>query len=88
MNMFNTLKEVKEHKEQITSKGLFTSIIYFLSPITGEVEERHIYADDNAECAAWLEEQHKFYTDKKIKHYAYNNGYIVCGYLNPFELIM
>lgn len=86
--MFNTLKEVQTHKNSVESKRLFSSIIYFLSPVTGEVEERHIYADDNAECVAWLEEQHKFYTDKKIKHYAYNCGAMVYSYLNPFELIM
>jgi hypothetical protein len=84
----STIKEVQEHKNSIESKGLFTSIIYFLSPITGEVEERHVYADDNAECVAWLEENHKFYTDKKIKHYGYNNGAKTHCYLNPFELIM
>lgn len=86
--MFNTLKEIQIRKESIESKSLFTSIIYFLSPITGELEERHIYADDNAECIAWLEENSKFYTEKKIKHYGYNNSVRTHGYLNPFELIM
>ena len=86
--MFKTLEEVRTHKEAVESKGLFTSIIYFLSPITGEVEERHIYADDNAECVAWLEENHKFYKEKNIKHYGYNNGVKTHSYLNPFELIM
>ena len=86
--MFKTLKEIQAHKKSVESKKLFTSIIYFLSPITGEVEERHIYADDNAECVAWLEENHKFYTDKKIKHYGYNNSALTYGYLNPFEFIM
>ncbi len=86
--IFTTLEEIQAHKKSVESKGLFTSIIYFLSPITGEVEERHIYADDNAECVAWLEENHKFYTDKKIKHYGYHNGYRKHSFLNPFELIM
>lgn len=86
--ILKTIEEVKEHKKSVESKGLFSSIIYFLSPITGEVEERHIYADDNAECVAWLEENHKFYVDKKIKHYGYSNGVRTHCYLNPFELIM
>ena len=86
--ILTTLEEIQAHKKSVESKGLFTSIIYFLSPITGEVEERHIYSDDNAECVAWLEENHKFYTDKKIKHYGYNNGARTHCYLNPFELIM
>ena len=86
--MFKTIEEIRFHKKSVESKRLFTSIIYFLSPITGEVEERHIYADDNAECVAWLEENHKFYTEKGIKHYGYNNGARTHGYLNPFELIM
>lgn len=86
--ILSTLKEVQEHKNSVESKGLFTSIIYFLSPITGEVEERHIYADDNTECVGWLEENHKFYTEMNIKHYGYNNGALTHGFLNPFELIM
>lgn len=86
--ILSTLKEIQEHKNYIESKGLFTSIIYFLSPITGEVEERHIYADDNAECVAWLAEESKFYRENNIKHYGYNNGVKTHSYLNPFELIM
>ena len=86
--VLKTLKEVQEHKKSVESKVLFSSIIYFLSPITGEVEERHIYADDNAECIAWLEENSKLYKEKKIKHYGYNDGARTHGYLNPFELIM
>lgn len=83
--MFKSMKEVKKHKESVESKGLFTSIIYFLSPITGEVEERHIYADDNAEALSWLNHCHLFYKEKEIKYCAYNCGVITYGYLNPFE---
>ena len=86
--MFKSLAEVRNHKESIESKGLFTSIIYFLSPITGEIEERHIYADANVECVAWLNERHKFYMDKEIKHYGYNCGEMTHSYLNPFENMM
>ena len=86
--ILKTLEEIKAHKKSVESKGLFSSIIYFLSPITGEVEERHIYADDNAECVAWLEENHQFYKNKNIKHYGYNCGVKTHGYLDPFELIM
>ena len=85
---FKTLDDVRKHKESVESKGLFTAIIYFLSPITGEVEERHMYADDNAECLQWLNEQHVFYQDKNIKHYGYNNSIKKYSYLDPFELIM
>ena len=86
--ILRTLEEIKKHKASIESKSLFSSVLYFLSPITGEVEERHMYADDNAECIAWLEETCLFYKNKNIKHYGYNNGAKVRGYLNPFELIM
>lgn len=86
--ILKTLEEIKKHKQSIESKSLFTAIIYFLSPITGEVEERHMYADDNAECVSWLQETCNFYRSKNIKHYGYNNGAKLYGYLNPFELIM
>ena len=86
--MFKTMEEVRTHKNNVESKGLFTSKIYFLSPITNEIEERHIYADDNAECVTWLTEHCSFYRERKIKFYGYNCGVMVSGYLNPFETLM
>lgn len=69
-----TFKEIKEHKEQITSKGLQTAIIYFFSPILNEVEERHIYADSITELRAWLNETCMFYNMHNICYLSYLNG--------------
>ena len=86
--MFKTLEEVRKHRESIESKGLFSSIIYFYSPIINGIEERHIYADSNFECVQWLNEQCKFYREQEIKYHGYNCGAMVNCYLNPFENLM
>lgn len=46
-------EDAKKLLEAVTSKGLFTAIVFYKSPITEQPEERHIYADDNSECINW-----------------------------------
>ena len=46
-------EDAKKLLEAVTSKGLFTAVAFYKSPITEQVEERHIYADDNSECINW-----------------------------------
>lgn len=72
--MFRTIKEIKAHKEQITSKGLQTAIIYFMSHILNGVEERHIYADDINELRAWLNENLFEMKRQNIEYMAYLNS--------------
>ena len=74
--MFKTLKEIKAHKEQITSKGLQTAVIYFKSPILNAVEERHIYADNIIELRAWLNDTTTLYLKNNICYIAYINNHI------------
>lgn len=38
--------------ENVTSKGLYSVIVFYKSPITNTVEERHIYADASSEV--WM----------------------------------
>ena len=71
-----TIAEIKEHKEKITSKGLQTAIIYFMSPILNEVEERHIYADDINELSAWLNENLFEMKKHNIHFMAYLNNFL------------
>lgn len=52
--MFRSMSDLSKHRETVTSKGLHTAIIYFYSPISEQVEERHIYADEYMECVEWL----------------------------------
>lgn len=74
--MFNSLKEIKEHKEEIISKGLQTAIVYFKSPILNGIEERHIYADSITELRAWLYETCDFCDKHNICYISYLNGSI------------
>ena len=71
-----TIAEIREHKENITSKGLQTAIIYFMSPILNEVEERHIYADDINELRAWLNENLFEMKKRDIEYMAYLNSFL------------
>lgn len=74
--MFKTIKEIQDHKDRITSKGLQTAIIYFKSPILNAIEERHIYADDVTELNVWLRETCDFYKEKNICFISYINDSI------------
>lgn len=69
-----TITEIREHKEKITCKGLQTAIIYFISPILNEVEERHIYADDINELRTWLNENVFEMKKHNIEYMAYLNS--------------
>ena len=71
-----TIAEIREHKEKITSKGLQTAIIYFMSPILNEVEERHIYADDINELRAWLNENLFEMKRRDIEYMTYLNSFL------------
>ena len=74
--MFKTLKEIQAHKEQVTSKGLQSAIIYFKSPILNAIEERHIYADGITELNVWLYETCAFYKEQNICFMSYINDSI------------
>lgn len=74
--MFRTIKEIQEHKDKITSKGLQTAIVYFKSPILNAIEERHIYADDITELNVWLRETCAFYKEHNICFISYINDSI------------
>ena len=74
--MFKTIREIQEHKDRITSKGLQTAVIYFKSPILNTIEERHIYADDITELNMWLCETCAFYKENNICFISYINNSI------------
>ena len=71
-----TIEEIRKHKEEITSKGLQTAIIYFMSPILNEVEEKHIYADDINELRIWLDENVFEMKNRNIEYMAYLNSFL------------
>ena len=78
-----TREECLQKLEEVTSMSLLSAIIFYKSPITGNVEERHIWANANAELIQWLSQAIQNYTRLKAPFAAYlNNGL----YLNEGQL--
>ena len=74
--MFKSFSELRQHKDKITSKGLHTAIIYFRSPIDGEIIERHIYADDYMEVSKWLDNITTKYREANFTFITYLDNHI------------
>lgn len=69
-------EEIKTLIENINSKGLYTALIVFLSPVSDKIEERHIYADANMECIHWCETTMEGLKAYNIPCVSYLNGEI------------
>lgn len=65
--------KANEILENVTSKGLFSVIVFYRSPITNTVEERHIYADANSEVWAIADLWKKNYKDLGFDFLIYVN---------------
>ena len=74
--MFKSFSEFRQHKDTVTSKGLHTAIIYFRSPVTEEIEERHIYADEYTEVVEWLNNITTKYREANFTFITYLNNHI------------
>ena len=68
--------EIKALIKNINSKGLYTAIIILLSPVSDQIEERHIYADSNMECIHWCETTMEALKAYDIPCISYINGKI------------
>ena len=66
--------QAKETLQAVSSKGLFSAIIFFECVVTGDADERHMYADDNCECINWLGTQIPNYEKYNRPYIAYLNG--------------
>ena len=71
-----TRAEAKQVLENVTHQGLFNAILFYQSPMTEEIEERHMYADSNAECIMWADTCVKSYQKLDIPCLVYLNGCI------------
>jgi len=60
--------------ENVSHKGLYSVLIFYKSPITNEIEERHMYADANAECIQIAEKWLAEYCNLDIPCIIYLNG--------------
>ena len=49
-----TKNECLNKLEEVSSQGLLSAIIFFRSPLSDMVEERHIWANSNSELIEWL----------------------------------
>lgn len=83
--MFNTNGTIKELTDSDSClkrlvdvserfPGLYSAIIFWKSPLSNRIEERHIYADIDYECRLWLERMTEFYRKSGIAYAAYING--------------
>lgn len=71
--MFTSIEEMQIHLDTLKKKDLQFAVIYFISPITNKVEERHIYADDIVELYAWSRDLAEFYTSLTVDFIGYIN---------------
>ena len=66
------LKRLVDVSERLP--GLYSAIVFWRSPLSDMIEERHIYADIEYECRFWLERMTEFYHNSGIPFAAYLNG--------------
>lgn len=78
-----TREVAQELLNNITSKGLYTVVVFFRSPITDKVEERHMYADANAEVWAVADTWKATYDKLGFNYIIYVNNSI--EYSNNFH---
>lgn len=71
-----TRKEIINQLDKVFSRGLYAGMVVFRSPVTGRLDERHIYADSNGEVILWLDQCEKFYVDHDIPFITYLNNHI------------
>jgi len=64
----------------VSSKGLFSAIVFYYSPITEAVEERHIYADDNCECIIWADARLQKFKEYNMPCIVYVNNSVHQSY--------
>lgn len=71
-----TRKELLAAQGNIFSKDLYAAMVIYRSPVTGKLEERHVYADANSEVILWLDDATKFYKEHNISFVSYLNNRI------------
>lgn len=72
-------EDCKALLDKLTKDKHMSFVIFFRSPLTDEVEERHIFADQQWEGQTWLNSISEFYFNSKIPFAAYINGHYYVG---------
>ena len=62
----------------------FSFVVFFRSPLTDEVEERHIFSDVEWEGRIWVDVVTKIYKENNIPYAVYVRGEHVDGQGNLF----
>ena len=75
-----TRKEILNQMNAIFNKGLYAGMIVFRSPVTGMLDERHMYADSNGEVILWLDDCSRWYIEHDVEFVAYLNNRIYKDY--------
>ena len=65
----NKLEETLEKAEKI---NCWRSIIFFLSPISNELDFRVVYTEHQHDASQWAWDMHDKYHGLKIPHYVYS----------------
>lgn len=53
------------------SIGAHTAVVFFYSPVSECIEERHMWASDGNECVAWLRQCKDTYSDLHFDYVTY-----------------
>ena len=77
MFTINNIEDFKSRLESFNvrgySIGAHTAIIFFYSPVTECIEERHMWSMDPNECTLWLETVETTYSDLEFSYRSYLN---------------
>ena len=75
------------------SIGAHTAIVFFYSPVSECIEERHMWASDGNECIAWLRQCKDTYSSLYFNYVTYldgeldvSNGFTLDFKESPIEL--
>lgn len=75
---YHSREKLKDALHNITERGQIicahTAIIVFYSPVSGAIEERHIWSDTLTECIVWLSDCKNRYAELDFSYVTYLDG--------------
>lgn len=72
-------EDCKALLDKLSKDKHMSFVIFFRSPLTDEVEERHVFADVEWEGKVWLNLVTEYYFNAKIPFATYVNGQYYAG---------
>lgn len=74
MTRIDCLSEIEQAKEKGIAASLYSAIIFFVSPITGQLEVRKAWFEDMNELRGWTGHYEHFYSTHGIAYQTHING--------------